>query len=85
MGMREWEMPYDQGLVDDCPHGIGDPAWCSTCKHGPATVTADDIEREATITARFEGDCPSCDHPILDGQQITRWSDERWRHEGCEP
>lgn len=67
---------------DECPHGMPDPAWCSTCKHGPTIHPP--VEPVATFTARFTSRCASCDEPMHEGDRITKWSDDTYTHEGCE-
>ena len=69
----------------ECIHGM-DPAWCSLCKAPIVGESkADILIDNGPYQARYDGQCPSCDLPIHEGQLIYRWTDERYRHEGCTP
>lgn len=35
------------------------------------------------ITAQFDSQCPACDLPIQEGQQIGLTTSERWIHQWC--
>ena len=65
----------------DCIHGL-DTGWCSLCLHtaGPIEV----VTVEATFPAKFDGDCPACNLPIMVGQTIHKLSNDRYIHKGCE-
>lgn len=67
--------------MSECIHGLDD-AWCSICKHGP--TMPESVTIEATFSARFNGDCTSCDLPIYVGQTIHKLSNGRYVHRGCE-
>lgn len=72
---------------DECIHGM-DPAWCSVCLKGPATYSFKEptvLPEGPAFPARFPGDCPGCNLPVVEGQIIRKWSDERYRHQGCTP
>jgi hypothetical protein len=83
----------------ECIHGLDTPAWCSICRHGPTAPRAglhpdtpdDDCEQmsqllcDGVFGARHPGHCPGCNLPIHVGQPIARWSDRRYRHDGCTP
>ncbi len=61
---------------------MDDPAWCSTCKHGPTRPEVPTVE--VRFVARFEGHCGVCDFPIRAGQKIAKLSNDRYIHEECE-
>ena len=68
--------------IAECPHGMGDPAWCSICKHGPVKVERPEIV--ATFRARYDGDCRGCSLPISVGQIVHKLSNDAYVHQGCQ-
>lgn len=68
-------------MIDECPHGMEDPSWCSTCKHGPERNEPDKIDY--AFTAKYEGHCTSCDLPIYIGQRAAKMTKGRVIHEDC--
>jgi hypothetical protein len=79
-------MPDDE---DECPHGLGSPAFCSVCKHGPskdARVQGEPEKVMSRFTAGFEGHCRECNLPIMPGQTIAKlMPSERYVHGHCAP
>jgi len=70
--------------AEECPHGMGDPDWCSICKHGP--TKPEPLMTRFQFIARYEGtQCPECDLPIAVGQLAAKLSDNRTVHNGCAP
>ena len=71
-----------------CTHGMPSPASCIVCMdEGNIAPGHDGPGPEAMgrpFPAKFDGDCPGCDLVIHEGQPIRRWSDGRYRHEGCD-
>lgn len=67
--------------MDECPHGMEDPAWCSICKHGPTRNLVATVERY--FTAKLDGQCPACDLPIMRGQRIAKLTDGNYIHGAC--
>lgn len=65
----------------ECVHEM-DERWCATCKRGPLRPEPPPTI-EATFTARFDGECPSCGLPIARGQVVHRLSNDRYVHQGC--
>lgn len=68
----------------ECPHGLGDPSWCSVCKHGAAQHPR--RERRSTqppFRAKFEGTCPECRHVIQAGALVRRCTSDEYVHAGC--
>ena len=68
----------------ECPHGLGDPAWCSVCKHGPTKPEPVEVVSDP-LRAKYAGNCPECDLPIFVGTWIVKLSNERYIHERCAP
>lgn len=73
----------------ECPHGLGDPAWCYLCNgHAERDRKAKAADASAVVTpvwsARFPGTC-SCGEPIEPGHRIVQTRDERYHHERCVP
>lgn len=68
----------------ECPHGMGDPAWCSVCKHGPSKPAHRERRSvEAPFAAKFEGVCPECRHVVQPGALIRRCTSNEYVHAGC--
>lgn len=71
-----------------CTHGMPSAASCIVCMdEGNIAPGHDGPGPEAMgrpFPAKFDGDCPGCDLAIHEGQPIRRWSDGRYRHDGCE-
>ena len=65
--------------VGECIHGIT-AEWCSICKH-PRKFPGPD-EFGEPFTAKFEGWCYECMHPISPGERI-RQVGERYGHTRC--
>lgn len=70
--------------AEECPHGMGDPSWCSVCKHG-VTKPEPAPTVEATFRARYDGVCPTCDDLIDAGSMVHKLSNDRYVHLGCQP
>ena len=68
-------------MNDECPHGMEDPDWCSTCKHGPAKRNRHTYG--PAIIARFDGQCQACNLPTSPGQVIVKADDAYWVHAEC--
>ncbi len=71
-----------------CTHGMPSPASCWECmEDGNLVPPKSERLRDETgvFRARFDGDCPSCGLAIHVGQEIRRWSDDRYRHASCHP
>lgn len=64
----------------ECPHGMEDPAWCSTCKNPRPRRTGHDVG--PPVAAEFEGECPECGRSIRPGDTI-RAVDGAWMHGRC--
>lgn len=68
-----------------CSHGYATPAACIDCMDddglGAAPVPPERFVR--FITAQFDSQCPACDLPIQEGQQIGLTTSERWIHQWC--
>jgi hypothetical protein len=67
-------------VTEECPHGLEDPAWCSTCKHGARREPQPEIG--PPFRAGFEGHCNECNLPIAVGQEI-RVKGRTYIHRGC--
>lgn len=67
--------------MDDCPHG-SDPLTCRVCRPAPPTAP---VTLEYEFKAKFDGQCPGCNLPIVTGQGVGKWSDGRTRHAMCTP
>ena len=75
-------------MIEECPHGMDDPDWCSICKHGVTRPVTKPRYGPAIITARFDGQCVECNLPVMPGHLVTaREDNERvaWVHVGCVP
>lgn len=70
-------------MPEECPHGMPDPAWCSTCKHGVGPRPRVTVVERPRFRARYDGQCPDCDLPIGVGQWIVQLSTGAFVHEGC--
>lgn len=72
---------------DECPHGMGDPAWCSVCKHGPTRLEVQPYGYP--FPSRYDGHCAECHLPIYPPELIaSRVSIDgyvRYCHAGCRP
>ena len=66
---------------EGCPHGLGDPAWCSVCKHGPSKP--EPVTVEALFCARYGGYCSDCGQPLTVGERIAKLSNGSYVHEEC--
>lgn len=56
--------------LEECPHGLGDPAWCSTCKHGPTRPAV--VTHGAPFVSRYAGSvCRECRAIIDAGERIA--------------
>lgn len=66
----------------ECPHGLGEPAWCSTCQTGP---TRPPKPMGHAWPARYPGRCfgKGCGEAIEEGQPIVLMTDGTYRHEEC--
>jgi hypothetical protein len=67
--------------MEECLHGMEDPAWCSICKHGPEKAQPEKIDY--AFDARYDGECPECDLPITIGQHCVRTTQGRTLHRRC--
>lgn len=68
-------------MADLCIHEM-DPRWCATCKHGPAKP--EPVTIVATFRARFDGECPECERPIVAGVcVIHKLSNDTYVHQSC--
>ena len=46
--------------TEECPHGL-EPAWCSTCKHGPTRPAPRVVTYGGLFRSRYEGTrCAAC-------------------------
>ena len=73
--------------IASCAHGMPSPASCVTCiEDGPVAppTRSEPVTVVATFRARFDGQCPGCNLPIVPGQIAHILSDERRVHQGCE-
>ena len=53
---------------EECPHGLGDPEWCSVCKNKDALPP--EIVFVGPFAAKFGGRCQMCRQPISVGDDI---------------
>lgn len=72
--------------VEECPHGLGEPAWCVLCNGRDAREKAAAAQEQqtvvATFTARYSGCCPRGDD-IAPGHLVVRTADGQVRHHDC--
>lgn len=52
---------------------------------GLGAPAVDPVTVEATFSAKYPGECPSCGLAISEGQRIAKLSTERYVHVGCAP
>jgi hypothetical protein len=72
--------------VSDCPHGFASPLSCVDCfddgnlppSSAPLKPTV-----EYFLTAKYDGHCSDCNHPIVPSQSIARMLDGTYRHSEC--
>lgn len=73
----------------ECPHGLGDPAWCTLCsgkdQRAKTQAAAEANEVVALLIARFPGDCARCGDPIRKGDAIAKMADGRYLCGDCTP
>lgn len=63
---------------EECIHGM-DSSWCSLCRHPKSETHMIEMR---TIKAKFNGQCPTCNLPIYEGQFIT--GGPPWIHSACD-
>lgn len=75
---------------DECPHGMGDPAWCTLCNGRDAREAQLAASMRITrapgsypLNARFPGTCAVCAHGYLRGALIVKTQADRWAHAAC--
>lgn len=66
---------------EECPHGMGEPEWCSICLHGVPTTPISSVV--AVFIARYPGRCSYCQDDIYTGDRIASMTDDSYRHEEC--
>lgn len=69
-----------------CGHGMPSPASCVECMaegNLPPAPRPSPLKVVQRFTARFGGQCRSCNLPIFEGQPIARMSDDTYRHTSC--
>ena len=71
-----------------CTHGMPSPASCIVCMdEGNVDPGMPDLGPEPMgrpFPAKFDGHCDGCNLPISAGQRVRRWSDAKYRHQGCD-
>lgn len=80
-------MPAD---IDECLHGMGDPAWCTLCNGRDQRAAQLEQTQAGTrdrdvpvINAQRESECPLCHLTISVGARIARNQLGRWAHANC--
>jgi hypothetical protein len=70
-----------------CAHGMPTPASCVECMEdgGLGAPARAPLTVEATFKARYDGQCPGCNLPIVVGQVVHRLSNDSYVHQGCQP
>jgi hypothetical protein len=66
--------------MSECIHGLDDD-WCAICKHGPDRPAPEIVEYK--FKARYDGQCPACNLPIMVGQSCARTTRGRTVHDRC--
>ncbi len=73
-----------EGSVDECPHGMEDPSWCSICKHkDDLIVPRDGADSEYNFVARFKSHCTICRNPIDIGDDCVHLPGRGNFHVSC--
>lgn len=68
-------------MIEECPHGMEDPNWCSLCKHKDDIVVVDDSEYE--FIAKYDGWCPECRSDIKPGDACVHRTNGQNVHQEC--
>jgi len=64
--------------MDECPHGMGDPAWCTLCNGRTAAEEREARQVHHFATARYDGYChrDDCRVDIHVGDRIAITNDQ---------
>ena len=68
-----------------CPHGYPSPLLCLDCieDQGVGAPPRESESMVAVFPARFAGQCPECDLPIVEGERIVKTTRDRYLHSRC--
>lgn len=74
-------------MTTPCAHGMPTPASCVDCMYEGNVPPAPppEVERinQGSFIAKWDGQCPDCNLPIVHGQWLVRSTHGRYFHEHC--
>ena len=70
--------------LDECPHGLGDPAWCVLCNGREKRERAARNVEVYRFVAKYASTV-SCGHQAVEGDVLVHMADERIVCEACAP
>ena len=67
--------------MDECPHGMEDPSWCSLCSQ-PSVLDELQGDISRPFAARYDGHCEECNLPVRVGERLVMFAGVAF-HEKC--